>query len=588
MALNINAKIKEKIPSDVYSDAIYLKNLVIHLREHKGIKADFQEALKQEGKLPRHVIQKTLEILSKVNRYRRDNSMGEITIPINPSRNITSQDVYINLKRLNEEVIYLLENIGCHHIKELNKKEVFKNKTPNDVYRELWTISNGFDALLGRGFTPSDVFAQSELIVRIIKFLRVNQNVHTDVQKPKLKKEQHPNHALYASIELMSKISKMQKRLWMSAIDIPKVPQKVISPTEVYDSLQTIIAELQRVRRRIGVERYFDVEELTEKKTPSDVVQNLEYAMALIPNFDFDKKLIQYDVNSLVKTPNEVYALSEHILEELYILKEAKGIRVKPKITTQLYGLKPIHVYQKAIESMEKIIRLKIEDGFAPSEVPHSPNKEITPNEVYEIVLRIDNEIALIAKKSKIKNIISWNSVLNKKYYDDKTPSDVYDNLWKISYLLDSILGTEYSPNETYQLAVEIEKNIRNISKYLLKRDVKIDIDIDEDIDNKRPKDVLKKSFELYKSIDRVQKRANSTTTMINIPKDKIITPTSVYNTLRVINATINELRIYFGIEDTTKKVLLEKEKSPTDVYIVIDRANKFLLETFKDDNYEN
>ena len=144
LVLSLQAKIKEKTPSDVYADAIRLKNIVIHLREHKGIKERLQEAPIQEGKLPRHVIQKTLEILSKVNRYRRDNKMGEVVVPITPSREIKPQDVYINLQRLNEEVIYLLKSINCLHIDEINQKEEFKNKTPNDVYRELWTISNGF------------------------------------------------------------------------------------------------------------------------------------------------------------------------------------------------------------------------------------------------------------------------------------------------------------------------------------------------------------------------------------------------------------------------------------------------------------
>jgi len=173
----------------------------------------------------------------------------------------------------------------------------------------------------------------------------------------------------------------------------------VITPTDVYDSLQYNITELQRIKYRLGVERYFKLKRIQETKTPSDVVQNIKYATKLMPLFNFDKKLVQYPIKSLKKTPNNVYAVTQLILKKLDILKSLKGIKQEAKNPPYIYGLKPMHAYQKGIEDSEKAIRLKEQMGFFPSEVPTEPLREITPNDVYEIVIRLDGIVTILLHK---------------------------------------------------------------------------------------------------------------------------------------------------------------------------------------------
>ncbi len=234
-----------KTPSDVYSQAMVLKQMIKELRKESGVRKPLPVVEKQHNKLPRHVLQKTLEVLNKVNKYRELQEYGLITVPPVPARKITPQDVYNNVVRLKQEVKYLLKNP--------NKKFAYKqyyNKTSSDVYQVLWQISLGFDALIGQGFTPTDVYIQTQQIVDNIKFLRKSQREYTKVVMPKKKAHLHPNHALYTTIDLLKKIHEDEKKLWMKPIPVPKVQQRVISPTEVYDALQTVKAELNRITRR--------------------------------------------------------------------------------------------------------------------------------------------------------------------------------------------------------------------------------------------------------------------------------------------------------------------------------------------------
>ena len=575
----------QKTPSDVYAESLILKEMVIALRQENGVDAKLPVVPVQKDKSPRHVLQKTLEILAKVNRYREMHEFGPITLPPVPPRDITPQDVYYNVERLKVEVSYLLKDRSILKDKRFELKH-FINKTPSDVYRELWTVSLAFDRLIGQGFTPTDVFILSEQIIEEIKFLRASQRENSTVKKPKKRPNLLPNHALYASIDLIEKIHKDEKKLWMDPVPVPKKPQRVISPTEVYDSLQTVSAELNRISRRLGIERSFAPKKVKEKKSPSDVVQNLEYALALMPSFDFDKRLNQYPKSSLVKTPNDVYALSEFILNKITAIKYKKGIKARAKETTYIYGLKPIHVYVKGLEDLEKVAKLKELEGFHPSQIPPAPDTRITPSEVYELILRLDDEINLLYNQEGSSfHLISYRDYLNKKEYNDKTPSDVYNNLWKISYELDTILNQDYTPNETYILAKGIQQDIDKLAHFFTHKELSAS---QKHYMLKRPSDVFEESSQLMDLLQAIKERGNLKSVKVSLPRDKVITPTTVYNALRIISGTISEIRVFYGIEKSSAELEMAKDKTPSDVFEVIENTNSVAHKVLEDSSYEN
>ena len=573
-----------KTPSDVYSYAFMLKKKVEYLRKQNGIYKPFPTVAKQYNKYPRHVIQKSLEILSKINLYRISRNYGAIYIPPYPARDVTPSDVYDSVKRLDEEVTPFIKNDEFLNSIKIKK---FTQKTPNDVYQLLWSISLAFDSLLGiHGYTPTDVYALSEKLVKTIKFIRTSQNDYSDVEKPKKVEGQHPNHALYTSYDLLKKISLVEKKLWIEPAEVPKKPHNVITPTDVYDFMQYNLAELNRIKYRLGLERYYKLEMPKDVKTPSDVVQNLKYAIKLMPSFDFKNELIQYPSKSLKKTPNDVYAVTEEIIKKLDRLKALRGISQRAKIPPYIYGLKPIHAYQKAIEAIEKSIKTKMQMGFYPSQVPTSPIRKITPSEVYELVLRLDGIVTLLLHKLGDTKVDNYIYKLDKKVYTDKVPSDVYNNLWKISNTFDVLLAKEYTPNETYLLASKIQNKVNLLLKKLKIKNSTKQVEVD---DVKTPADVLVLTIELFNELKHIQKRLNVEIANVVIPKEKNITPNSVYNALRIVNATLNEILIQLKIDDENlvKNYHIPKDKTPTCVYANVLKTIKMVQLIFKDQSYE-
>jgi hypothetical protein len=591
LILNFALAYKIKTPSDVYSYAMLLKKKVEYLRKQAGITTPFPKVPPQHNKFPRHVIQKALEILSKINLYRESKGYGEIFIPPYPAREITPSDVYEMVKRLDAEVTPFIKNrTFLENLKLIH----YSNKTPNDVYQLLWSISLAFDNLLGiHGYTPTDVYALSQKLIETVKFIRQTQNMYNLPKKPSKIPNLHPNHALYASYDFLNKLRTSEKHLWIDPTEVPKKPHRVITPTDVYDSLQYNIAELQRIKYRLGVERYFKLKPVKGSKTPSDVVQNIKYATILMPTFDFDKPLIQYPISSLQKTPNNVFAVTQVILKKLNILKSLKGIEQKPKNPPYIAGLKPIHAYQKAIEATEKAIRLKVQMGFYPSEVPTEPLREITPNEVYEMVIRLDGIVTILLHKAGYKKAEEYIYYTNKEIPTGKKPSDVYHNLWLISNTLDVLLASEYTPNETFAISNRIKLKILSLLHKLKIKPQKIKSILNTKIEvdtSKTPNDVFNLTIKLYQQIKNIQKRMNMTETNIIIPKEKIITPNTVYNALRIINASINEILIYKDVDDTSiiYPMDMPKNKTPTDVYKNVKKLQMLLNLLYKDNDYEN
>ncbi len=582
----IHATIKDKTSNDVYAIAETLKIKVMHLAGEKNIDANYMKLVKQTNKSPRQVLQKTLEVLKKINKYRENNNLGLVNVPTYPSKIIQAEDVYYSVVRLNNELDLLLKHVNCTHIKSLSVVKKYIDKTSNEMYHEIWLASLAMDELLGKGFSPTDNYKESVLILDIVNFIRNSQGIYDEVSIPKKRKRKHPNHVLYATNKLLTKIAKVETKLWMEPVSVAENPQRVITPTEVYDSMQMVITELKRIRRRLGTERLYDVKEIYESKTPSDVLQNIEYAIKLFPAFNVSDDLVQYSSKSLNKTINELYSLSQFIFQKTKYLKEIKGIKVELKEPPMIYSLNKMHIYQKGIETMEKINKLRIKEKLYEVSVPSSPVKKKSTDAVYELLLMIDDEISIIMQRNGIKNILRWSYSIDKKLYKNKTPSDIYHNLWKISSTIDIFRGIEHSPMETYKLAKKMEQRIENIIQYLIK-DNKNKIVLIEHND-KRPSDVFQLIIKLYETLAIIEKRANIPFAGVEIPMEKTVTSDTVYNALRVVNATLIDINIHFGIESKIDKVAINSNETSTDVYDLVFKSYNNLQLLLKDDSYEN
>ena len=461
-----------KIPWDNFVLAEQIKRDVYLLQELEQREVLHQPLPPLDPKQPRHVYQKALEVLAKVNRYRQIKGMGEIVIPHYPARQITPDEVYGLVMHVRDEIRLLLpEPHRQLSVPSLAKRHV----TPTEVYANLWQTSLAFDPLLGvRGFTPNDVYQQAEYIVQMIDFLRLSQNKALRLDKPEKTRGKHPNHALQAAYKLQNKIFLVQKNLWMPAPEkAPKVPRRVISPTDVYDALQVVIAELQRIKYRLGIDRELPLPPARKNKTPDDVIQLLTYAERLLPSFDLQGSLFQYDNAALEKTPNDTFIVASRILYALEALNKARGIRAKAAELELIQEIDPRHVLQITLQNLRMTDLLRRDMQLAATAIPHPPLREVTPTDVYQLMLRLEEELKL-----HFKRIHFSYPMVDLQEVEKKTPRDVYRKMWQIKEQLDLLTGQNLiTTQDLWQEGVEIAQTLQSIYLHLNREFVTADDD---------------------------------------------------------------------------------------------------------------
>ncbi len=538
-----------KTVNDVFAKSLIVQFQIEKIRNLHNIEDEWPVVAIQKNKTSSHVLQKCFEVLEKINRLRRIEDLGDITIPAYPARNISANDVYDLVGRLEQELSLLLEY--KHDIKsECALPQEIIGKTPNDIYQKLWEISYALNPLLGmRGVSPNDAYVISEQILDEIRFLRNSQNLTTGTVRPPLNKGKYPNHVLQKNYELMATIAKSQKNLWMLPAVPNEVPRRVITISDVYDGLFGVQAELQRIKYRLGLERSFPLKEINKRYDSDDIIRNLKWAKDLMPDFSLEQALSQYDQKSLIKTPSHVFRVAEHILWELRRYKEHLGIRQTGSEEQPLEGLEPHHVYSKTLECLRQVSVMRRNKELGPIAIPTRPLRSITPAEVFELVGRLDMELGVIYRSSQIEDI-PWHEDYQ-ALSSGKTSSDVYNKMQMVAKEIDVLMGNRgYSIDDSHMMAETIQMELGLILSHL-------DVEVKEPsivitVDRLQPHHILSTTHELWDLVKLVQRRAGMQPSLIPlIPPTGATTDTDVYNELQLILTEIEDLKIQLNVTST-------------------------------------
>jgi hypothetical protein len=539
----------EKTPNDVFAKVLTIRSQVELLWNFHKINRAWPTVAPQTNKTPSHVLQKCFEVMEKINRLRRIAELGDITIPAYPARKISPNEVHDLVQRLEQELWLLLEYKHDALPYSIAPQTVV-GKTSNDVYRELWTVSYALNPLLGmRGVSPNDAYAISEQILDEIRFLRNSQNLSGESSHPSLRTGHHPNHALHAVSDLMGTIAKAQRNLWLVPATPNRVPRQIITVSDVYDGLLGVQAELQRIKYRLGLERIIPLQETNKRYDSDDIIRNLQWAKKLMPLFPLEKSLSQYDQESLVKTPSHVSMIAEHILWELQKYKRRMGIRQIVPEEPPLEGLAPQHVYGKTLECIRQVSLLRTNKELGPVAIPTPPLRTITPDEVFELLTRLDMELEVLYTSGNVAPIPWYEDY--RELVSGKTPSDVYNKMRKIAKEIDILLGSRgYSLDDGYQLAAGIQQELDLILEHLGVEELEPQVWILPRL--LQPRHILTTSHELWDLVKQAQRRAGIRSPFIPsaLPTGST-TPTDIYNELQLILTEVEGLKRHLGITTT-------------------------------------
>ncbi|MEA3354805.1 MAG: hypothetical protein U9Q33_13415 [Campylobacterota bacterium] len=274
------ANSKSLTPNDVYSQAVLIEHEVEYLMNYYDIKHDdnkLKKILYVNTKLkPRNVLQKTYEILIKIN-ILRDNHDLPIIEPINmpPTANLDPNLVYEQTQRILTELHIFKVRKGIKIPKA--KVQTFKDKTPLDVFNLLSLISISFDILNKSEVTPSYVFGENLRVYDDIGLILDHLNIKDNTIPAKKNLKATPNDTFNTAMKILEKIRQLQIDAGIDFVDFNDFRKKVQTTGEVFSITQMIMSELQTIKAYLSIDNITPAAARYKTKTPSEVDQLMSW-----------------------------------------------------------------------------------------------------------------------------------------------------------------------------------------------------------------------------------------------------------------------------------------------------------------------
>jgi len=279
---SISQALYKYTPSDVYTETLKIEQKIETIRQYfKAPKQIVPERLNIQLK-PRNSYQKTYEIFVKINILREKNQLPRIEeTSVQPVKDLDPSLVHEQVMRILTELDIFMTRTGItQHNKAISQQN---NKTPNDVYHLLDTISSQLDTIIGRSFTPSYVFSQNMRILEDINILLEKLNIHDRSGPPNRINDATTKDVFDMAIQIMFEIHRLQAMAGVDPVDFTEFSKNNISPTDAFTMTGMIISGLQPIKAHLMLHKEVTPPARSYKeKRPADALQLLGWCLRKI------------------------------------------------------------------------------------------------------------------------------------------------------------------------------------------------------------------------------------------------------------------------------------------------------------------
>lgn len=157
-------------------------------------------------------------------------------------------------------------------------------KTPSEVYHNISIASSLLDGVVGRSLSLNDVFRNTQYVEDEMELIAANLGVILETELPPVKSRKFPKDVAQQVYLAVQKLVKLQKALKMNASIVPKLTLVRITPSEIYDAANVLMAELVRIKHHLKIDQPRKSRTLPFGKYPNDV-----YASMRLINRNLDK-----------------------------------------------------------------------------------------------------------------------------------------------------------------------------------------------------------------------------------------------------------------------------------------------------------
>ena len=268
-------------PSHVFREVQDLTAEIRILRDEMGVYDYPPEAELQEDRAPVHVYAKTLEVLKKVRGAQRRFGVpaaGDRQIPF---KEVVPADVLENVRVIIGELRKIKSEMVIN--REIEPATLVGGKTPSTVYKALADASFLLDGLRGRGLAPDDVFQNSTYILDELELIAAKLGMPLVTETPPVEGTKRPGDVAQQVLRATYKVINLQTRLGMDPSGVPKLTLVRVTPSEVFDATNMLLAEMARIKFHLDINVPRDERPEPRAKTPTDV---FGLVLLIIENLD--------------------------------------------------------------------------------------------------------------------------------------------------------------------------------------------------------------------------------------------------------------------------------------------------------------
>lgn len=268
-------------PSHVFQATQDLIAEIEILREAMGISDYPNEAEPQEGRAPVHVYAKTLEVMRKVSRIQSKFGITPGELGQIPVKAIVPKDVFGNVQAIIEELRRVKSQLVIED--EIQPAPLAGGKTPSFVYKNLGDASFLLDGLVGRPLTPNDVYGNVLRIHDEMELIAAKLGADIELDPPAVNGRKRPKEVAQQMLRATYKVINLQTRLGMDASSVPTLTLVRVTPSEVFEVTNLLLAEMARIKMHLDIDLPHASRGEERNKTPTDVFAQV---LRMIKNLD--------------------------------------------------------------------------------------------------------------------------------------------------------------------------------------------------------------------------------------------------------------------------------------------------------------
>ena len=261
----------------LYQQSDTLMQEVLIIKKHLGIEKKANSKQIKTKLLTRHTRARAYELFQKLNILRTKNSLPLVEAPnMEPTTELNPKYTYGQLERLLVEVRILKFHLGIK--KTIKPSEIKGTKSVTDIYNNLGRVSAELDAINGEAFRPSHVFSESMRIYEDLEAILLHLNINDSTVPSSKLVDLQAKDSYKLALDLLQTLKTLEVQAGLDTIDFYTFERLNVTPSDVYEITQMVLAELQIIKAYIGLNH-----EITRgamfytDKSPSDVAQVLTW-----------------------------------------------------------------------------------------------------------------------------------------------------------------------------------------------------------------------------------------------------------------------------------------------------------------------